>query len=49
MLYHDDIEAVKQVLSEYEKVPGAKINMEKSEGLQLGPWTGGVSLSDLFC
>ena len=33
---HLDIEAVKKVVGEYERIAGAKVNFDKSEGLQLG-------------
>ncbi len=39
-----DILAVKKAVERYEKVAGAKINFDKSEGLRLGAWRGGVSL-----
>ena len=35
-----DIMAVKMAVARYEKVAGAKVNFDKSEGLQLGAWRG---------
>ena len=35
-----DIEAVKEAVVEYERIAGAKVNFDKSEGLRLGAWTG---------
>ena len=35
-----DIEAMKKASAEYERIAGAKVNFDKSEGLQLGSWTG---------
>ena len=35
-----DIKAVKEAVVEYERIAGAKINFDKSEGLQLGAWRG---------
>ena len=35
-----DIVAVKMAVERYEKVAGAKVNFDKSEGLQLGAWRG---------
>ena len=32
----------------YEQIAGAKINFNKSEGLQLGDWKGGISLPEPF-
>ena len=43
-----DIEAVKEVVCEYERIAGAKVNFDKSEGLQLGAWTGSNTLPGLF-
>ena len=42
-----DIKAVKKAVARYEQIAGAKIN--KSEGLRLGAWMGGVPLPGLFC
>ena len=39
-----DIKAVKKAVSEYERIAGAKVNFDKSEGLRLGAWRG----SDTF-
>ena len=33
-----NIKAVKKAVGEYEWIAGAKINFDKSEGLQLGAW-----------
>ena len=33
-----DIKAVKKAVGEYERVAGAKVNFDKSEGLRLGVW-----------
>ena len=35
-----DMWAVKEAVERYEKVAGAKVNFDKSEGLQLGAWRG---------
>ena len=35
-----DIKAVKKAVSEYERIAGAKVNFDKSEGLLLGAWRG---------
>ena len=35
-----DIEAVKEAVVEYERIAGAKVNFDKSEGLRLGAWRG---------
>ena len=35
-----DVVAVKMAVERYEKVAGAKVNFDKSEGLQLGAWRG---------
>ena len=35
-------------IAKYERISGAKINFEKSEGLRLGPWRGDVSLPESF-
>ena len=32
--------AVKMAVERYEKVAGAKVNFDKSEGLRLGAWRG---------
>ena len=39
-----DIKAVKKAVCEYERIAGAKVNFDKSEGLRLGAWRG----SDTF-
>ena len=39
-----DIEAVKKAVGEYERIAGAKVNFDKSEGLQLGAWRGSDTL-----
>ena len=43
-----DILAVKMAVARYEKVAGAKVNFDKSEGLQLGAWMGSVPLPGPF-
>ena len=43
-----DIIAVKKALEKYEKVAGAKINFDKSEGLRLGAWRSSVPLPGPF-
>ena len=43
-----DIEAVKEVVVEYERIAGAKVNFDKSEGLQLGAWRGSNTLPGPF-
>ena len=35
-----NIAVVKAAVTEYKRIPGAKVNFEKSEGLWLGAWTG---------
>ncbi len=35
-----DIKAVKEAVVEYERIAGAKVNFDKSEGLRLGAWRG---------
>ena len=39
-----DIEAVKEAVVEYERIAGAKVNFDKSEGLRLGAWRGSNTL-----
>ena len=43
-----DIKAVKKVVSEYERIAGAKVNFDKSEGLRLGAWRGSNTLPGPF-
>ena len=43
-----DIEAVKEAVVEYERIPGAKDNFDKSEGLRLGAWRGSNTLPGPF-
>ena len=43
-----DIKAAKKVVVKYEQVTGTKVNFDKSEGLRLGAWRGGVPLSGPF-
>ena len=43
-----DILAVKEAVSNYKKVAGAKVNFDKSEGLRLGAWRGSVPLPGPF-
>ena len=35
-----DIETVKKAVGEYERIAGAKVNFDKSEGFRLGAWRG---------
>ena len=44
-----DIVSVKEAVAKYEKVAGAKVNFDKSEGLRLGDWRGSVLLPGPFC
>ena len=43
-----DIEAVKEAVVENERIAGAKVNFDKSEGLQLGAWRGSNTLPGPF-
>ena len=43
-----DIIAVKKAVSEYERIAGAKVNFDKSEGLRLGAWRGSNTLPGPF-
>ena len=43
-----DIKAVKKAVGEYERIAGAKVNFDKSEGLRLGAWRGSNTLSGPF-
>ena len=43
-----DIEAVKEAVVEYERIAGAKVNFDKSEGLRLGSWRGSNTLPGPF-
>ena len=43
-----DIVAVKEAVARYEKVEGAKVNFDKSEGLRLGAWRGSIPLLGPF-
>ena len=43
-----DIKAVKKAVSEYERIAGAKVNFDKSEGLRLGAWRGSNTLPGPF-
>ena len=43
-----DIKAVKEAVVEYERIAGAKINFDKSEGLRLGAWRGSNTLPGPF-
>ena len=45
---HQDIEAVKKAVGEYERIVGAKVNFDKSEGLRLGAWRGSDTLPEPF-
>ena len=43
-----DIKAVKKAVSDYERIAGAKVNFDKSEGLQFGAWRGCDTLPGPF-
>ena len=43
-----DIKAVKKAVGEYERIAGAKVNFDKSEGLRLGTWAGSNTLPGPF-
>ena len=43
-----DIVAEKEAVARYEKVAGAKVNFDKSEGLRLGAWRGSFPLPGPF-
>ena len=43
-----DIKAVKEAVVEYERIAGAKVNFDKSEGLRLGAWRGSKPLPGPF-
>ena len=43
-----DIKAVKEAVVEYERIAGAKVNFDKSEGLRLGAWRGNNTLPGPF-
>ena len=43
-----DIKAVKKAVGEYERIAGAKVNFDKSEGLRLGVWRGSNTLLGPF-
>ena len=43
-----DIKAVRKSVGEYERIAGAKVNFDKSEGLQLGAWRGSDTLPGPF-
>ena len=40
-----DVKAVKMAVGEYERIAGAKVNFDKSEGLRLGAWRGSDTLA----
>ena len=44
-----DIRAVKKAAGEYEQIAGAKVKLDKSEGLLLSAWRGSYTLSESFC
>ena len=44
-----DIKAVKKAVSEYERIAGANVNFDKSEGLRLSAWRGSDTLPGPFC
>ena len=39
---------MKKAVSEYERIAGAKVNFDKSEGLRLGAWRGSNTLPGPF-
>ena len=43
-----DIKTVKEAVVEYERIAGAKVNFDKSEGLRLGAWRGSNTLPGPF-
>ena len=43
-----DIKAVKEAVVEYERIAGANVNFDKSEGLRLGAWRGSNTLPGPF-
>ena len=43
-----DIKAVKEAIVEYERIAGAKVNFDKSEGLRLVAWRGSNTLPGPF-
>ena len=43
-----DTKAAKKAVKRYEEVAGTKINFDKSDGLWLGAWMGGVPLPGPF-
>ena len=43
-----DIKTVKKGVGEYERIAGAKVNFDKSEGLRLGAWKGNDTLPGPF-
>ena len=43
-----DIKAVKKAVSEYERIAGANVNFDKSEGLRLGAWRGSDTIPGPF-
>ena len=43
-----DIKAVKKAVGKYERIAGAKVNFDKSEGLRLGSWRGSDTLPGPF-
>ena len=43
-----DIKALKEVIVDYERIAGAKVNFDKSEGLRLGAWRWSSTLPGPF-
>ena len=43
-----DRKAVKKAVGEYERIAGAKVNFDESEGLRLGAWRGSDTLPGPF-
>ena len=46
--HHLDIKAVKKAVGKYKRIAEAKVNFDKSEGLQLGVWRGSDTLPGPF-
>ena len=46
--HRQDIKAVTKAVAEYERIAGAKVNFDKSEGLRFAAWTGSNTLPQPF-
>ena len=46
--HRQDMETVKKADGEHERIAGAKVNFDKSEGLRLGAWRGSDTLPGPF-